>query len=164
MEPSQFFIDEYDSPIGKITLAACGDKLCGLWFVGQKYYMAGMPMSVIKNPNAPIFIRTAQWLDRYFSGVRPETSELTISPHGTEFQRRVWRALVDIPYGATATYGDIARRIGAKSPRAVGGAIGHNPISIIIPCHRVIGANGNMTGYAGGLGIKRYLLTHEGAI
>ncbi len=164
MEINQFFIDEYDSPVGKITLAAVNDALCGLWFVGQKYYCAGMPEKFTTCVDTPILQHAKQWLDKYFAGMQPCATELKISPHGTEFQQQVWHALIDIPYGHVATYGDIARRVGAKSPRAVGGAIGHNPISIIIPCHRVVGANGNMTGYAGGIQIKQKLLLHEGTI
>lgn len=163
MEPNSFFIDEYNSPIGKITIAAHDNALVGLWFAGQKYYMAGIPAGAIHS-NAPIIIQTKQWLDKYFNGLHPCITELPLAPRGTDFQKRVWRELSEIPYGTTTTYGDIARRIGAKSPRAVGVAIGHNPISIIIPCHRVVGANADMTGYAGGIQTKIKLLTHEGAL
>lgn len=162
MNNSSVFISEYNTPIGRVTLAANGNKLCGLWFAGQKYFRAGIPDDA-QIKNVPIFVQTVLWLDKYFSGARPDISELDIAPHGTDFQKRVWRELCNIPYGQTVTYGQIAAKIG-NAPRAVGGAIGRNPISIIIPCHRVIGVNHNLVGYAGGPEIKKQLLQHEGAI
>lgn len=116
-----------------------------------------------------ILNRTKEWLDRYFAGERPGISELALAPAGSEFRRAVWKILCEIPYGEVTTYGEIARRIAAQrgvesmSSQAVGGAVGHNPISIIIPCHRVLGTDGSLTGYAGGLARKRWLLNLEGA-
>ena len=103
------------------------------------------------------------WLDRYFAGQRTVANELPLAPQGSAFRKRVWRVLCEIPYGQTVTYGEIARQLSVNSAQAVGGAVGHNPISIIIPCHRVLGADGSLTGYAGGLAAKQWLLRHEGA-
>ena len=151
MENAVYFIDTYDSPLGELTLCATTDALVGLWFRGQKYFRAGVPDNAARNANLSVFNITKQWLDEYFN------------PRGTEFQRAVWHELRKIPYGTTTTYGDIATRMGrGTSPRAVGGAVGHNPVSIIIPCHRVLGANGKLVGYAGGLDIKNKLLWAEG--
>ena len=115
-------------------------------------------------------LRSAKvWLDRYFAGEQPRISELLLKPAGSPFRQAVWRILCDIPYGTVITYGEIARRMAAQmgrdhmSGQAVGGAVGHNPISIIIPCHRVVGSSGSLTGYAGGIDVKIKLLTHEGA-
>ncbi len=152
---------EYSSPLGVLTLAADGEALAGLWLEGQKYFGAGLEMA----PGvAPAFAPAFDWLDRYFAGKRPSPDELTLVPRGTAFQRAVWARLREIPYGEWTTYGELARDLpgGASSPRAVGGAVGHNPISIIIPCHRVLGADGGLTGYAGGVERKRWLLAHEG--
>lgn len=165
MIENQIFITDYNTPFGKITMAACNDALCGLWFVGQKHYCANISNDAPRYHNHPVFIRAQQWIDAYFNGIRPKISDLSLAPHGTEFQRSVWRALCEIPYGMYVTYTDIATRVGCpKSVRAVGGAIGRNPISIIIPCHRVIGANGKLTGYAAGIQTKIKLLQHEGVI
>ena len=153
---------EYKSPLGAITLAADGDALAGLWLEGQKYFGAGRALTP---GDAPALALARDWLDRYFAGERPAPRELSLAPAGTEFQRAVWALLCEIPYGETSTYGALARRMpgGMTSPRAVGAAVGRNPISIIIPCHRVLGADGSLTGYAGGLERKRWLLEFEGA-
>ena len=124
--------------------------------------------SAIENDDLEIFISTKQWLDRYFAGDKPNISELALEPSGGEFRKIVWEILCKIPYGETITYGEIAKKVAIKmnkksmSSQAVGGAVGHNPISIIIPCHRVVGVKGNLTGYAGGIDKKVRLLEHEG--
>lgn len=151
----------YSSPLGPLTLAAEGDALTALVFAGQKYaarHLAGEG----RERETPVLHAARLWLDAYFAGQRPDVSVLPLSPAGSDFQRAVWRELLAIPYGQTATYGRIAARLGS-SARAVGGAVGRNPISLIIPCHRVLGAGGSLTGYAGGLDRKRALLTMEGA-
>ncbi|MCC8166979.1 MAG: methylated-DNA--[protein]-cysteine S-methyltransferase [Planctomycetes bacterium] len=159
---------KYDSPVGRITLAGDGDSLSGLWIESQKYFGDTMSGEMIEDDGLPIFNRTKKWLDRYFAGKKPEISEVRLAPVGGEFRQTVWRLLCDIPYGEVTTYGAIARHVAAlmgkktMSSQAVGGAVGHNPISIIIPCHRVIGTNGSLTGYAGGLTLKIKLLELEG--
>ena len=156
------------SPIGTITLACSDDNLSGLWLDGQKYHSAGMPKSATKRSDLPIFGSAMKWLDRYFSGENPSLLELPLSPVGSLFRQGVWGILREIPYGEVTTYGDIAKKMAARmglehmSAQAVGGAVGHNPISIIIPCHRVVGTGGSLTGYAGGIGIKVKLLEAEG--
>ena len=149
----------YDSPVGALTLAGDGENLVGLWLEGQKYFGAKLALS--GEGSAPVFARAKAWLDRYFAGERPSPAELSLAPAGTAFQRDVWRTLCEIPYGEVITYGELARRL-HTSARAVGSAVGRNPISIIVPCHRVVGADGGLTGYAGGVERKRWLLTHEG--
>ena len=189
------YINFYNSPLGKITLASNGDALIGLWLEGQKYFCEPL----VKHPQnqelclddltthnskikkqysdvlathnlelkeLTIFELTFQWLDTYFNGKEPDFTP-PLSLYGTPFQKMVWEILLTIPYGQTMTYGDIAKRIAEQkgiarmSAQAVGGAVGRNPISIIIPCHRVIGTNGSLTGYAGGIGKKIYLLNLE---
>ena len=161
----------YPSPVGLLTLASDGMNLCGLWLEGQKYFGG----SILKSASSetlrkelPVFSRTSDWLDRYFSGKKPLPSELPLAPAGGEFRKLVWEFLCEIPYGEVTTYGAIAKKAAAKlgrssmSSQAIGGAVGHNPISIIIPCHRVVGSNRSLTGYAGGLDVKRALLKLEG--
>lgn len=158
----------YSSPLGLITMASDGEKLIGLWLEGQKYFAETIIKAVVENDDLEIFIFTRQWLDRYFAGEKPEISELPLAPIGGEFRKIVWDILCQIPYGETITYGEIAKKVAIKmnkrsmSSQAVGGAVGHNPISIIIPCHRVVGVKGNLTGYAGGIDKKIRLLEHEG--
>ena len=154
---------EYHSPLGKIILAGEGQTLTGLWFAGQKHFGGeGIPAG-----EAPVFSVVRPWLDAYFAGAQP--GELPpLAPAGTPFQKAVWDLLLEIPRGETATYGQLADELSRRqgrptSPRAVGSAVGRNPISLLIPCHRVVGANGTLTGYAGGLDRKRWLLTLEGA-
>ena len=139
-----------DSPLGMVTLAGDGEALTGLWFAGQKYDCATLPDG-------------AHECAEYFAGGRPDFMP-KLNPQGSEFRRQVWAELVKVPYGEATTYGRIAHDLGLSSAaaRAVGGAVGHNPISIIIPCHRVLGAGGSLTGYAGGLERKRFLLELEG--
>ena len=163
----------YYAPVGNITLA-CDEKenIVGLWLEGQKYFAETIKdiadSEIIKENNLEIFKKTKIWLDRYFKGEKPEISELPLAPAGNDFRQRVWQILCEIPYGKVYTYGEIARKIAREynkekmSAQAVGNAVGHNPISIIIPCHRVVGSNGSLTGYAGGIEMKIKLLKHEG--
>lgn len=156
----------YDSPIGVLLLAGRDEKLVGLWIEGQKYFLGSLREEPQERRSTPVLRQAGLWLDRYFAGERPAVSELALAPAGSEFRKEVWRILCEIPYGETTTYGEISQQIAARrgrmSAQAVGGAVAHNPISIIIPCHRVVGSNGNLTGYAGGLQKKIKLLTHEG--
>jgi methylated-DNA-[protein]-cysteine S-methyltransferase len=149
-----------------LTLASDGTAITGLWIEGQKYFAATLAPDAIEQANLPVFIQTKAWLDAYFTGgALPMLPPL--APAGTEFRKMVWSLLLEIPYGQTTTYGELAQtllKLGQQaSARAVGGAVGHNPISILIPCHRVIGADGSLTGYAGGVDIKRKLLKLERA-
>lgn len=158
----------YPSPIGILTLASDGEHLVGLWIEGQKYFGAGFSEAMIPDKSLPIFSIAENWLDRYFSGEKPAPLELPLCPVGGGFRQMVWSMLCEIPYGQVITYGDIAEKMAVKmgkqsmSSQAVGGAVGHNPISIIIPCHRVVGSNGSLTGYAGGVDRKKKLLEWEG--
>ena len=142
----------YESPIGMITLISDGTSLTGLNFGGS--------LDLKERKDLPIFVETCRWLDLYFSGEKPDFTP-PLNPQGTPFQQKVWQELLKIPYGQTTTYGATARRIGCRSAQAVGQAIHRNPIAIIIPCHRVIGADGALTGYASGLDIKQILLWIE---
>lgn len=160
-----YYSTTYDSPIGEITLACDGTALCGLWLKGQKYHGASVPSESNRNDNASPFEQTKKWLDAYFAGKKPSPSKLPLAPIGSDFRQAVWEKLLEIPYGELSTYGEIASALkeerGKASAIAVGGAVGHNPISIIIPCHRVVGADGSLTGYAGGLKRKIQLLKLE---
>ncbi len=151
----------YTSPIGRLLLAEKEEALIGLWIEGQKYFPDLTGQECAERPGSDLLQRTKAWLDRYFAGEKPAAGELPLSPKGSGFRKAVWKALCEIPYGEVASYGEIGRKLSQTSARAVGGAVGHNPISIIIPCHRVVGANGNLTGYAGGIDRKRWLLEHE---
>lgn len=150
------------SPLGALTLAGDGGAITGLWLPGQKYFGATLKNDAVERADLPVFAQARAWLEAYFAGERPDPRALPLAPRGSAFRKRVWAALLDIPYGETVTYGQIAREIGCASARAAGGAVGHNPISILIPCHRVLGAGGKLTGYAGGLPAKRFLLRLEG--
>lgn len=158
------------SPVGTITLACDGggDNLVGLWTEGQKYHGDTIPEAMTPNDGIALFDRAKRWLERYFAGEKPNIDELPLSPIGGEFRQGVWRILREIPYGEVITYGGIAKimaeKMGKKSmsSQAVGGAVGHNPISIIIPCHRVVGSNGSLTGFSGGIHMKVKLLELEG--
>ena len=161
------YTHHYSSPLGDITLASDGEALTGLWFNGQKYFGETLGREY-EQRKLSVFELTNQWLDSYFSGKAPGfTPPLVMKT--TPFRRAVWEILLAIPYGKTMTYGEIADRIAKQrglqhmSAQAVGGAVGHNAISLIIPCHRVIGANGSLTGYAGGIDKKRKLLIMEKA-
>ncbi len=161
------YLSHYQSPIGDILLAADAIGLTGLWFEGQKYF-ALHPDKEREEKEVPLFEDVKRWLDIYFSGSEPD---FTIPLHfvGTDFQTEVWKILCSIPYGQVTTYGEIAKQLAAKkglkhmSAQAVGGAVGHNKISIIVPCHRVVGTDGSLTGYAGGLDKKVKLLHLEKA-
>lgn len=159
------YINHYNSPLGKITFASNGKELTGLWFNGQKYFASAFNKEY-EQKNLPVFEQTAKWLDIYFSGKNPDfTPPLFLS--STSFRNEVWKILLTIPYGKIMTYGEIAklmaenRGVEKMSAQAVGGAVGHNPISIIVPCHRVVGTDGSLTGYAGGVDIKEKLLKFE---
>lgn len=160
------YLSEYESPVGVLTLASDGRAVCGLWLDEQRYHGATLPGEVVRDDDAAGFAELRKWLDAYFSGTPQPIESVPLRPIGSEFQRAVWTKLVAIPYGELSTYGSIAAEIkrerGKASARAVGGAVGRNPISIIIPCHRVVGSNGSLTGYAGGLARKIWLLEHEG--
>ena len=159
------YVWKYNSPIGEILMSADRERLTGLWFKEQKYFASKLK-GEYSEKNLKIFEKTAEWLDLYFNGENPK---VTIHLHldGTPFQREVWEILRKIPYGHTVTYKEIACRIAQQrgieqmSAQAVGGAVSRNPISIIVPCHRVVGSNGNLTGYAGGIDKKSYLLSLE---
>jgi methylated-DNA-[protein]-cysteine S-methyltransferase len=152
----------YDSPLGQILLTASESALTGLHFVGEKYY-PGVSATWINDDGVAILKATTKQLDEYFAGSRT-SFDLALAPDGTEFQRKVWRALTQLGFGETLSYAQLAQRIGQpKAVRAVGAANGRNPISIVVPCHRVIGADGSLTGYAGGLARKQALLRLESA-
>ncbi len=158
-----FYSAGYDSPVGKISLCSDKENLVGLWLEGQKYFGNTVCGEIAPCEDPEIFGPVRAWLDRYFAGERPAPAELPLAPSGGTFRQEVWKLLCEIPYGQTVTYGGIAKQLGNPSAQAVGGAVGHNPISIIIPCHRVVGSSGSLTGYAGGLDKKIWLLKHEGA-
>ncbi len=155
------------SPLGDVTASAEKEAITGLWFVGQKYYPSDKGTWTYE-PGHPMFIKLRQWLEEYFAG-KGDIALPELEPKGTAFQKAVWEILLEIPYGCVTTYGEIAKKLAtikglnSMSAQAVGGAVGHNPISILIPCHRVVGANGSLTGYAGGLEKKKALLHLEQA-
>lgn len=159
------YTNHYESPIGRMLLTADEVSLNGLWFEGQKYF-ARCLQPENKEKELPVFAETRRWLDIYFAGEKPDFS-IPLQFIGTPFQKDVWNILCRIPYGQTATYGEIAKELAKKrgiphmSAQAVGSAVGHNNISIIVPCHRVVGSNGSMTGYAGGIDKKIFLLNLE---
>lgn len=152
----------YSSPLGEIILAADKGALTGLWFRGQRYERAGLDETEAEDEHEEVLSRAAAWLDGYFDG-KASAPDFPLRPKGTEFQKRVWEELGKIPYGETLSYGELARRLGCMSARAVGSAVGRNPISLAIPCHRVLGSGGSLTGYAGGLERKKRLLELERA-
>ncbi len=156
----------YESPLGRIILASEEDGLCGLWFEGQKY-IPEKQLSLAVQEDDAVLNETKSWLNSYFAGKQPEGIP-PLHLQGTPFRIRVWNELLQIPYGSVMTYGELAQRLqrdGSRcSARAVGGAVGHNPVSIIVPCHRIIGADGSLTGYAGGTERKKALLTMERAV
>ena len=161
------YTNHLQSPLGGITLASNGTALTGLWFDGQKYFGDTLPQEAAQT-TLPIFERTRRWLAVYFSGRAPDFTP-PLSMETTPFRKAVWEILLTIPFGQTITYGEIADRLAEQkglrkmSAQAVGGAVGHNSISLIIPCHRVVGANGSLTGYAGGVEKKAQLLAMEKA-
>lgn len=148
----------YSSPLGEMLIASDGEAICGVWFYGQWHFPTS---DFVENDDLAIFNKAKHWLDDYFVGLNPEI-DFRLNPEGSEFRLKVWNVLREIPYGETLTYGEIASRISpGMSARAVGGAVGHNPIAVLIPCHRVVGADGKLTGYAGGLERKTALLNLE---
>jgi len=163
-----YYSTTYKSPIGALTLACDGDNLTGLWVEGQKYHGNTVFKQMRDKKDMPVFNAVKKWLDRYFAGEKPAVSELSTAPVGNEFRQRVWAILCEIPYGKIITYKDISEKLAKDlnkqkmSAQAIGGAVGHNPVSIIIPCHRVVGANGSLTGYASGIDKKIKLLELEG--
>ncbi len=162
------YLTQTDSPLGRLTLAARDDQLIGLWVAGQRYFGAGLPENSLQQDELPLFQATKAWLKQYFAGQQPDPLLLPLAPQGSPFRQAVWSRLLEIPYGQVVTYGSLAQelapRFGHASPsaRAIGNAVGHNPITIVIPCHRVIGAGRKITGFASGLDRKRWLLDHEG--
>lgn len=160
-------INRYISPVGNIFLAGKQGKLVGVWIEGQKYFAGSIREETVEHETT--VLKSARlWLDCYFAGECPAIPRQLLAPEGSKFRRVIWDLLCEIPYGQAVTYGEMARRAAVcmgkerMSAQAVGGAVGHNPISIIIPCHRVVGADGNLTGYGGGIRKKIWLLDHEG--
>ncbi len=164
------FIMQYDSPLGTLTGVSDGARLAGLWF-DRKFEKSGSDFTAVERGDSGdrILNQTADWLDRYFGGAKPAV-DVPVLPAGTPFQMEVWRILMTIPYGKTVSYGAIAKQIAARrgmaamSAQAVGNAVGRNPISIIVPCHRVIGSDGSLTGFTSGLWRKTFLLSLEGIL
>lgn len=156
-----------DTPLGAAVASADNGALTGFWFVGQKYYPAGTD-GWRDDPHNPVFGALRRWVERYFAGKNPGF-DFSLKPCGTPFQTDVWEILLQIPYGQLTTYGTISKQLAQRrglasmSAQAVGGAVGHNPISVLIPCHRVVGSTGSLTGYAGGIDRKKALLRLEGA-
>ena len=154
-----YYSTDYSSPIGEMLIASDGEAICGVWFYGQKHFPSLEGFT--QNDELAIFSDVKKWFDDYFDGLNPQIN-FKLKPNGTEFRLKVWKILSEIPYGETLTYGEIAQKISPiMSAQAVGGAVGHNPISVLIPCHRVLGANGKLTGYAGGIDKKIELLKIE---
>ena len=161
------YVTKIPSPVGNLLLASDGQALNGLWLEGQKYFGATLDGDATECSELPLFRQTAEWLDAYFKKSHLPAMP-PLAPKGSSFRQEVWRLLLEIPYGQATTYGELARRLResgiSSAPQAVGGAVGHNPISILIPCHRVLGADGSLTGYAGGMETKRFLLELEGTV
>lgn len=161
-----YYFTEYESPFGVITMASNGEAVSGLWFETHRYMHEYLGEDPVRNDADPVLAHLSDWLDAYFAKKKPAINELPLAPKGTDFRQDVWMALREIPYGETVSYGELAEQIkkirGKASPRCIGGAVGHNPISIVVPCHRVVGANGSLTGFGGGIDKKVKLLTHEG--
>ena len=164
---SMHYLNHYESPLGAMTMASDGEHLTGLWFDGQKYDRSTIDGNAELKPHLPVFTRTAQWLDAYFGGTDPGFTP-PIRVEGSDFKKMVTSIMLSIPFGATSTYAriaaEVARRTGRRhmSAQAVGGAVGHNPIALIVPCHRVLASDGSLRGYAGGVDRKEWLLKMEG--
>ncbi|WP_024418521.1 methylated-DNA--[protein]-cysteine S-methyltransferase [Streptococcus suis] len=150
----------YQSPLGHMSLVTSDKGLRGVWFEGQKYFEAGLNEEVVLGSH-PLLDQTRLLLDAYFSGEEVDFTSLPLEAIGTEFQEKVWALLKEIPHGQTTSYGQLAQQLDIRSGQAVGGAVGRNPYSIIVPCHRVLNQKGQLTGYAGGLDKKIWLLRHE---
>ena len=155
-------VTTFDSPLGVINLCSDGTHLTAVTFAGQKYEERHIPTDAVSG-SCPVLEETKDWLSLYFAGKFPDFLP-PLKPQGTPFQQKVWELLLQIPYGKTCTYGDLAKALDCKSSQAVGGAVGRNPISILIPCHRVMGADGKLIGYAGGVEKKKFLLHLEESI
>ena len=152
-----------DAPIGPLTALATVHGIAGLWFDDQTHHPGALDAPI--DATNPHIVALRRWLDAYWAGLDPSPETVTLDLHGTSFQRAVWKALLTIPFGRTRSYGEVAAQVGGGAvPRATGAAVGRNPVSILVPCHRVIGANGSLTGYAGGLPRKERLLQHEGVL
>lgn len=167
---NMYYQINYRSPTGNMMIV-CDEQqqhLVGLWIEGQKYFQATLSEEPVSGEDIPVLQKAVSWLDDYFAGKKPPISDLPLAPEGGTFRQDVWKILCEIPYGSVTTYGEIAKKMAVKmgrktmSAQAVGNAVAHNPISVIIPCHRVVGTNGSLTGYAGGLDKKIKLLKHEG--
>jgi methylated-DNA-[protein]-cysteine S-methyltransferase len=161
------YADTMGTPLGTMLASCDGEALTGLWFTGQKYFPV-RTAEWVDAPDQPVLRALRVWLADYFAGKKPDIT-FRLAPRGTNFQTSVWKLLQTIPYGRLSTYGGIAARLAPRGAaalpaRAVGTAVGHNPISLLIPCHRVIGADGSLTGYAGGIDKKKALLLLEGAV
>lgn len=156
-----FYRSYYQSPLGEISLLVDEKSLLGLYFVGQAYFERGFEVAQIVEQEVAPHREAKAWLDDYFAGCKPKPRRLRLAPHGTAFQHQVWSALAAIPYGQTTTYGQLATELNCKSAQAIGSAVGKNPLSIVVPCHRVLGADGSLTGYAGGIERKAALLELE---
>ena len=154
----------YTSPIGLLSIVATDQYLFGIWVEGQNHFERGLIADNIEEVKThPVLNQAISYLDDYFLGQNPSLSELPLAPIGTNFEKKVWSYLQEIPFGTTVTYGQIAKDLSVASAQAVGGAVGRNPWSILVPCHRVLGANKRLTGYAAGLERKAWLLNHERA-
>ena len=154
-----YYSTKYSSPLGEMLIVSDGEAICGVWFYGQKHFSSFENLT--ENDDLAIFRDVKDWFDDYFDGLNPEI-DFKLKPQGSEFRLKVWRILSEIPYGETLTYGEIASRLSpTMSAQAVGGAVGHNPLAILIPCHRVLGADGKLTGYAAGIDRKIKLLELE---
>lgn len=163
-----YYKSEYNSPVGKLILVSDeNENLTGLFVDGQKNLSDFSNFEIKENDNLKNFEYVKEWLDKYFKGENPKITEFSLKPEGSEFRREVWKILCEIPYGQTLSYGDIAKKLAEKrkitkmSAQAIGGAVSHNPILIIIPCHRVVGSNGTLTGYSAGITTKIKLLETE---
>ena len=163
-----YYSTSFQSPIGELLIVSNPSSLVGIWFYGQKYFAKNLSSAPIAKNNCEILQNTKQLLTQYFKNQKPNFHALPLSPQGTDFQKTVWSTLLTIPYGKITTYGSIAKQVAQQlnkpqiSAQAIGNAVAHNPISIVIPCHRVLNFKGEMTGYAGGIDKKQYLLQLEG--
>ena len=158
----------YSSQFGEILISSNNQSINGIWFIGQRHFPTCLPRDISHTPSSSIFLEVKSWLDAYFQGLQPPHTLLPLQLSGSEFQLQIWNLLLKIPYGNVITYGQLAQQysettgVPGMSAQAVGAAVGRNPISIIVPCHRVIGASGGLVGYAGGIELKSALLKHEG--
>lgn len=159
-----YYLTNYSSPIGDMAIISDGQSINRVSFLNQKYFKPSLVDEISSEDDLEIFAKAKAYLDDYFKGLNPEI-DFKLNPHGTDFRLKVWKLLLEIPYGETVTYGQIAQKISpTMAAQAVGGAVGANPIAIMIPCHRVIGKNGDLTGYASGLDKKIELLKIEGVL